>query len=95
MKSNGKGVKILPRVLFEGWSVNDYMTLFADERMTQEVAEFITQSIDVSDFSLQIHINVHSVHDCIFVIAEKLQFFELNLKSFHELQHYHYYIAVH
>ena len=49
VRSDGKGVKILPRVLFEGWSVNDYMALFASERMMQEVAEFITQSVDVSD----------------------------------------------
>ena len=49
VRSGGKGVKILPRVLFEGWSVNDYMALFASERMMQEVAEFITQSVDVSD----------------------------------------------
>ena len=48
VKSGGKGVKILPRVLFEGWSVDDYMKLFADQRMMQKVAEFITQSVEVS-----------------------------------------------
>ena len=49
MRSGGKGVKILPRVLFEGWSVNDYMELFANERMMHEVAEFIMQFVDVSE----------------------------------------------
>ena len=49
VKSSGKGVKILPRVLFEGWSVDDYMKLFADERMMEKVAEFITQSVEVTD----------------------------------------------
>ena len=47
MKSSGGGVKILPRVLFEGWSVDDYMKLFADDRMMREVAEFIAQTIEV------------------------------------------------
>lgn len=47
VKSSGEGVKILPRVLFEGWSVDDYMKLFADDRMMREVAEFITQTIEV------------------------------------------------
>ena len=28
--------------------MDDYMKLFADQRMMQEVAEFIAQSIDVS-----------------------------------------------
>ena len=49
VRSGSKTVKILPRILFEGWSVNDYMSLFASERMMQEVAEFITQFVDVSD----------------------------------------------
>ena len=52
MRSGGKGVKILPRVLFEGWSVNDYMSLFASEKMMLEVAEFITQFVDVSDCTI-------------------------------------------
>ena len=71
MRSGGKGVKILPRVLFEGWSVNDYMDLFANERMMHEVAEFITQFVDVSDctnvFLCMYTIAYHSYVDKIFV----------------------------
>lgn len=50
VKSNGERVKILPRVLFEGWSVDDYMKLFADDRMMREVAEFIAQTIESYGF---------------------------------------------
>ena len=66
MRSGGKGVKILPRVLFEGWSVNDYMALFASERMMQEVAEFITQSIDVSDCNLYNYFS--SLINCMYML---------------------------
>ena len=63
VRSGSKTVKILPRILFEGWSVNDYMSLFASERMMQEVAEFITQSVDVSDNGPQ----VPPIHSLTFV----------------------------
>ena len=48
VRSRGEGVKVLPRLLFEGWSVNDYMNLFADQQMMLEAAEYITQSVKVS-----------------------------------------------
>ena len=47
VRSGGKGVKILPRVLFEGWSVEDYMKLFSDHSRMQEVADFITRTVEV------------------------------------------------
>ena len=48
VRSNSQKVKILPRVLFEGWSASDYMTLFADDKLMREVAQFITKFVDVS-----------------------------------------------
>ena len=66
VKSGGKEVKILPRVLFEGWSVDDYMKLFADQRMMQKVAEFINQSVKVSATSIILYLSSLSNNVCLF-----------------------------
>ena len=47
VRDNGGDVKIVPRLLFEGWSVTDYMNLFADQEAMIEVAEYITHKVEV------------------------------------------------
>lgn len=47
VRANGNGVKIVPRLLFEGWSVNDYMNLFADQGTMRDIAEYIAHRVEV------------------------------------------------
>ena len=47
-KRGGGGVKIVPRVLFEGWSLAQYQQLFADDEIEMKLAEFLAQQLMVS-----------------------------------------------
>ena len=47
MRSGGKGVRIVPRVLFEGWSLNHFQELFASESKRTELAEFLGDNLSV------------------------------------------------
>jgi len=38
-------VKIVPRVMFEGWSMSDYSTLFASRDMALDVAKTIKHTL--------------------------------------------------
>ncbi|XP_003382825.2 PREDICTED: chitinase domain-containing protein 1-like [Amphimedon queenslandica] len=44
-KEGGGGVKIVPRLLFEGWTMNDYQELFSSESKRLKLAVFITEQI--------------------------------------------------
>jgi len=48
VRASSKDVKILPRLLFEGWSMNDYQNLFADEERRREMAEYIVHVLKVT-----------------------------------------------
>ena len=48
VRSSSRNVKILPRLLFEGWSMMDYKNLFADERKKRELAEYIVHVLKVN-----------------------------------------------
>ena len=48
VRSSSRNVKILPRLLFEGWSMMDYKNLFADERKKRELAEYIVHVLKVT-----------------------------------------------
>ena len=48
----GSGVKIVPRVLLEGWTMADYQEVFASEHSMTQVAEFTVQNLQVLNFSL-------------------------------------------
>jgi len=48
VRASSKDVKILPRLLFEGWSMNDYQNLFADEERRREMAEYIVHALKVT-----------------------------------------------
>ena len=50
MRSGGKGVRIVPRVLFEGWSLNNFQELFASESKRTELAEFLGDNLSVRTF---------------------------------------------
>lgn len=48
VRSSGKGVKIVPRVLFEGWNPNDFQELFASQSRRTELAQFLRDNMSVS-----------------------------------------------
>ena len=48
VRANGDGVKIVPRVLFEGWSATDYQNLFKSSSKMKELAEYLAQRTVVS-----------------------------------------------
>ena len=47
VRAGGKEVKVLPRLLFEGWSMADYQALFANEGNMKDVADFIVKNLKV------------------------------------------------
>ena len=47
VRAGGENVKVLPRLLFEGWSMADYQALFANEKNMKDVADFIVKNLKV------------------------------------------------
>ena len=47
MRSEGAGVKIVPRVLLEGWTMVDFQEVFASEDSMKDVATFVVKSLKV------------------------------------------------
>ena len=50
VRESSKEVKIVPRVIFEGWSINDYSMLFASRDKALDVAKTIKHVLLVSTF---------------------------------------------
>ena len=48
VRESSKNVKIVPRVIFEGWSINDYNMLFASRDRAMDVAKAIKHVLMVS-----------------------------------------------
>lgn len=48
VKAGGNGVKVVPRVLFEGWSMNDFLELFADLAKMESLGNYIGRQLEVS-----------------------------------------------
>ena len=48
VRSAGKGVKILPRLLFEGWTLADFQNVFASVKNMKEVGNFIAKNLKVN-----------------------------------------------
>lgn len=49
MKAGGREVKVLPRVLFEGWSLTDFMDVFADLAKMEALGDYIGRQLRVSN----------------------------------------------
>ena len=47
MRRGGGGVKIVPRVLVEGWTMADFQEVFASEGNMAQVAEFAAKNLQV------------------------------------------------
>lgn len=47
VKAGGNGVKVVPRVLFEEWSMNDYMELFGDPEKMDSLGDYIGRQLKV------------------------------------------------
>ena len=52
MKASNNKIKMVPRLLFEGWSISNYQQLFSSEADMQTLANFIKDNLNVS-----LHIN--------------------------------------
>ena len=52
MKAGGREVKVLPRVLFEGWSLADFMDIFADLEKMETLGGYMAQQLKVSDLRI-------------------------------------------
>ena len=49
MRSGGDGVKIVPRVLVEGWTMADFREVFASETSMIQVADFLVERLKVRE----------------------------------------------
>ena len=49
VRKNGGSVRIVPRVLFEGWNMNDYQKLFGSKSKKSDLAKFLSDELTVSD----------------------------------------------
>lgn len=47
VKSGGREVKVVPRVLFEGWSMADFMDIFADLAKMESLGDYIGRQLKV------------------------------------------------
>ena len=47
VRKNGKEIHIVPRVLFEGWSMETYQHLFTSEHEKTKLATFLTNELSV------------------------------------------------
>ena len=48
VRSGGDGVKIVPRLLLEGWTMADFREVFASESSMKQVADFVVERLKVS-----------------------------------------------
>ena len=48
VKASGNGVKILPRILFEGWSVADFRGIFTDLEKMTSLGNYMRSQLEVS-----------------------------------------------
>lgn len=46
----GEGLRIVPRLLFEGWSMRDYQALFANPAKKTELADYIAHMVEHHEF---------------------------------------------
>ena len=44
---NEKEVRVLPRILFEEWSINDFMDLFGDLQRMESLGDFVASKLEV------------------------------------------------
>lgn len=54
VRKAGSGVKIVPRVLLEGWTMADFQEVFATEPNMAQVAEFAVQNLKVGSHTVNI-----------------------------------------
>ena len=47
VRKNGKEIRIVPRVLFEGWSIETYQQLFTSQQERTKLATFLTNELSV------------------------------------------------
>ena len=60
VRESSENVKIVPRVIFEGWSINDYNMLFASHDRALDVAKTIKHVLLVSLHLLYVY--THGSH---------------------------------
>lgn len=47
VRKGGHDIRIVPRILFEGWTMTDYQDLFASQTRQSQLAVFITEQLAV------------------------------------------------
>ena len=50
VRKSGDKLKIVPRILFEGWSIEAYQQLFASTELKRSLGNFIAEQLSVSVF---------------------------------------------
>ena len=50
VRKGGDKLKIVPRILFEGWSIETYQQLFASTELKRSLGNFIAEQLSVSVF---------------------------------------------
>lgn len=48
VRTGGKGVKVVPRILFEEWSMHDFMELFGDSEKMDALGDYMGRQLKVS-----------------------------------------------
>ena len=47
VRAGKREVKVVPRVLFEGWSMTDFMDIFADVEKMESLGDYIGRQLKV------------------------------------------------
>ncbi len=51
MRAGASSVRIVPRLLFEGWSGQDYRELFADDARMLKIAQELIKTLKVTNYA--------------------------------------------
>lgn len=50
VRTGGKGVKVVPRILFEEWSMHDFMELFGDSEKMDALGDYMGRQLKSHKF---------------------------------------------
>ena len=75
MRKAGSGVKIVPRVLLEGWTMADFQEVFATEPNMAQVAEFAVQNLKVGSHT----VNIANILKCIYHLISAVTLAEIQI----------------
>lgn len=64
LKAGNEQIKLVPRVLFDGWTKSDYLELFSDSAIMMSLGKFMAQQLKVSHATIVVCICVYIIKTC-------------------------------